>query len=503
MHISIPKDAYCEFVNIEPINNTLWARCQIKVCYVSNEPNRNGSIITKEVARNMANSLPGCPIVGFYNKDKQDFEGHNRIISISGDNFTIEDATKAYGFVDLNPKVWFQTFIDDREVEREYLMTEGVIWIGIYPEAERILTKGNNQSMELDEETLKGYWALDDNSYSEFFIINDALISKLCILGEDVEPCFEGAQITSFSLAEDFKAQLFSLIENYKNIVKGGKDQMILPSTYSLSIDKENAVWVGLYNEYSKSVVGVFVEEDVHYVLFQQEDKYFKRGFTLSDEGIFSFVDEAVEVDSSYIEDENVSKFNAEEVEAYTVEEPVIEEPVIEEPIEEPVIEEPVEEPVVEEPTFSVEEHPDFIALRQSFEELTNTYNTLVSDHEALTISHNELQTNYNSLNEEVVSLREFKTNMELAEKQAMIDSFSMLSDEDKDNVVKNINSYSLEDIEKELSVICFRKKVSFSQEPVNRPNTSGLTYNINTEPQDGKNLPDWVLEVVETSKKL
>jgi hypothetical protein len=31
----------------------------------------------------MANSLPGSPIVGYYNEEKGDFEEHNRIIDIS------------------------------------------------------------------------------------------------------------------------------------------------------------------------------------------------------------------------------------------------------------------------------------------------------------------------------------------------------------------------------------------------------------------------------------
>ena len=38
-------------------------------------------------------------------------------------------------------------------------MTEGWLWTSQYPECERILTKGNNQSMELDEETLSGTWS--------------------------------------------------------------------------------------------------------------------------------------------------------------------------------------------------------------------------------------------------------------------------------------------------------------------------------------------------------
>jgi hypothetical protein len=73
----------CEFINITPVN-PLISKCEIKVCYVGDTPNRNRSVITKDVAREMANSLPGSPIVGYYNETKQDFEEHNRIIDISG-----------------------------------------------------------------------------------------------------------------------------------------------------------------------------------------------------------------------------------------------------------------------------------------------------------------------------------------------------------------------------------------------------------------------------------
>ena len=92
-------------------------------------------------------------------------------------------------------------------------MTEGFLWTGQYPEAARVIQKGNNQSMELDENLSKGEWSNSDNSLGVFFIINEAVISKLCILGEDVEPCFEGAQIgMRFSLDDDFKQKVFSMI---------------------------------------------------------------------------------------------------------------------------------------------------------------------------------------------------------------------------------------------------------------------------------------------------
>ena len=106
MNRSIRIDTPIEIINITSIN-PLISKCQIKVCWVGDEPNRNRSIITKDVARQMANSLPGSPIVGFFNESKKDFEEHNRQIEISNGKFVIKDNTRPYGFVDLNAKVWF------------------------------------------------------------------------------------------------------------------------------------------------------------------------------------------------------------------------------------------------------------------------------------------------------------------------------------------------------------------------------------------------------------
>jgi hypothetical protein len=78
--------------------------------------------------------------------------------------------------------------------------------------------------MELDEKTLNAKWTKDDNGKPQFFIINEAVISKLCILGEEFEPCFEGSTITKvqFSFEDDFKVKLFSMMEELKELIKEG-----------------------------------------------------------------------------------------------------------------------------------------------------------------------------------------------------------------------------------------------------------------------------------------
>ena len=105
-HTSVKLNVPCEFVNVTPFN-PLISRCHIKVCWVGDEPNRNKSIISKQVAYDLANSLPGSPIVGYFNEEIKDFEGHERALEVKDGKFNFKDITRPYGFVDLNAKVWF------------------------------------------------------------------------------------------------------------------------------------------------------------------------------------------------------------------------------------------------------------------------------------------------------------------------------------------------------------------------------------------------------------
>lgn len=420
MHISIKMNTPCEFINLEPVN-PLISKVQIKVCYVGEEPNRNGTVITKEVASQMANSLPGSPIVGFYNETSGDFEEHNRIIDLSNGKFEFKDTTRPYGFVDLNARAWFQKFEDDG-VEHEYLMTEGYIWTGQYPEAKRILAKGNNQSMEL--ENVEGTWTRNTKDDYEFFIINEAIISKLCILGEDVEPCFEGASISKFefSFDEGFVKTYSAFISEMNSLIKGGTPVE----------DKENMV----------------NEEEVK-------------------------------------EEELVDEENPEEVPAEEAEAEVVEEPAEEEAEEE--AEPEVEEEAAEEEADEAEEEGEPEPAPEFHVEDTQEYKDLMA--------------RCSALEEEVTSLRAFKLKAERKDKEAMIASFYMLSDEDKQDVVENIDKYSLDDIEAKLSIICVRNKVNFNLEDENTEKKETVVFSLDNEEDDDTVTPAWVKAVQKVAK--
>lgn len=246
MYTSIPIENSVELINIREENPNI-SYCQIKVLYVGD--NRNHTNISKEVAWKMGSKLPGSPIVGYYNFDSQDFEEHNRDIQIKDNGtFALIDMTKPYGYIDSQAKVWFQKFQDADGVIREYLMTEGQIWTGIYPESQRIIEKGNNQSMELGK--VQGSWTGSNNSNERFFIINEAVIDKLCILGENFEPCFEGAQIMSeFALGQitQLRQNIYTLLDN----IKGGLANQMAENK-NLNNEPENQI-VEPDNSYAKN----------------------------------------------------------------------------------------------------------------------------------------------------------------------------------------------------------------------------------------------------------
>jgi hypothetical protein len=88
-----------EILETKPLSDLL-SEVVIKVCYVSDQPNNNDTVITKEVGKQIAATLPGAPIAGFFNKQTGDFEQHNRKVSFEQGQIIFEDTTKAYGFVD-------------------------------------------------------------------------------------------------------------------------------------------------------------------------------------------------------------------------------------------------------------------------------------------------------------------------------------------------------------------------------------------------------------------
>ena len=442
LHSSVKLNTPCEFINVVPLNPQI-SRCDIKVCYVDDAPNRNRSIITKEVARKLANSLPGSPIVGYFDSEKNDFDEHTKGLEIKNGELKLKPLTRPYGFVDMNARCWFQRYIDDGVNEREYLVTEGYLWTGQYPECQQIFAKGGTgQSMELNENEIDAYWTKDNQGKPQFFIINEALISALCILGDDVEPCFEGASIVpnvEFTLDNDFKQEIRNMFYQLQETLKEGGNAKMTDNKELNPIDE-------------------IKEEELEYKKDDKEkDEEEKKN---EDETKKEETSENEENTDDEDEDKKKNKYSLENQEEETKTE------------------------------YSLDDIPEYVELKTQYAALEEKYNSLVKNTEDLTSS--------------LTSLQEFKKVAERKDKENLIAQFYMLSDEDKEDVQKNIDTYSLDEIESKLSVLCFRKKVNLNNDITQEKEEEKpevLTYNINDS--EDVTVPAWVKAVAATQEKM
>lgn len=438
MHQSVATIDSPEFINLQPLDiNPLMSKCEIKVLYIGE--NRNHSFITKDVATEMSKTLRGAPIVGYYKEENQDFRDHGDQIIIDEKGIQFKCLTKPYGFVSPDAEVWFQKFEDTddfgNKIVREYLMTTGFLWTGQFEEAKLAIEQGRPHSMELDKDTLDGYWSENVNTKMELLIVNDAIFSKLCILGDDVEPCFEGSSVTApnvstnFSKVDDnFKQTLFSMMQDLKFALEGGN----MAKVDEEKKDKTNETVENKTDKTTEDVKDTETEKD-------NKDKDKKKNYTKEDK------EDKKEEDNPAPAEDKKPEEKKEETKT------------------------PAEDKKKEEDK---------------------------KDKKDYALMYSELETKYNDLSAKYESLVAFKQNVEKQQKEELIGGFYMLSDEDKKDVVTHIDEYSLDDIEAKLSVICVRKKVNFDLDDTSKNENKTeeenpvTTFNLDNA---GDSVPAWI----------
>lgn len=202
--------------NIKKVN-PLFSSCSVRVMYTG--VNRNNSSISQEVVEKSLDTIYNIPIVGEFIESKDDFGGHGGKIEITDSEVKFIKTTVPYGIIPESANVYWE---DVKELDgsiHKYLNVEGaLLWTGRYQEALKAIEEGRPQSMEIEVNSGK----FNKNKVYE---IEDMIFSALCILGEDVEPCFESANISSYSLNKD----------NFKNEFR----QMMAELNYSLKTSKK------------------------------------------------------------------------------------------------------------------------------------------------------------------------------------------------------------------------------------------------------------------------
>lgn len=296
--------------------------------------------------------------------------------------------------------------------------------------------------MELDSDSLQGHWATDNNLGVDFFIINDATFSKLCILGDNVEPCYEGASVTSpevsknFSRDIDFQQTLFSMMNDLQTALnsKGGLNM------------SENE----LINESAETVEE---QPELEHELETPADETANEELASAEEE-FTETDSADDIDTvvETVDDNTADEF-----------------------VDKKEEDGDSDDKDEDEPTDEDDDDGDK-------KKLNNQHS--LEEFEAL-------QAELDTLRAEVKELREFKLNVENQQKDALIASYHMLSDEDKAEVIAHKSEFSLDEIKAKLAVIYVEKNVNFDmidgQEEVedNDP-TPAMTFSLDEEASEG-----------------
>lgn len=413
-------------------------RCRIFYKYA----NRNGTYITDEFAEKLLSTIPYTPVKGIYDTFEEDYTDHGAKRNLG----------RIYGIVPENPNLQWEKHLDEDGIEREYACVDVLIFTALYEEAEEIL--GKAQSMEIYEPSIKGNWEIINGR--RMFKFTEGSFLGLQVLGEDVEPCFEGAAF--FSLYNSLQ-QLINEIKEYTTKLPelniGGQSKMFEKLNFKLSDnEKHDAIW-SLINPNYNEEGGWMIEyaicdiyDDYALAYNYAEASYERVYYTKNDETNEVTINERKKV---FVIDVTENEMNAlatiRTLNGGTYEKA------------EEVYAEAEKVPALEE---------EISTNSQKIEELNESISTLETEKGEFSNKLEEANATITSLTAEVESLNTYKANIELKEKEAVISSYTeLLSEEILDSYKEKISDFTAIDLDKELAYELKKNNVTvFSKNP-------------------------------------
>lgn len=403
--------------NLEKYNEVLSkARCRIFYKYA----NRNGTYITDEFADKLLNSLPYAPVKGIYVPEDGDYSDHGEE----------RDQGRIYGIVPENPNITWETHLDEDGVERSYACADVLIFTAIYKEASEIV--GKSQSMELYGPSLKYHEAIVDGK--RFIVFDEGCFLGLQVLGDQVEPCFEGA---SFYTLQNTIEVIINQLRNY-----GGTNMPKINFKLSDS-EKLDAIWALLNPEFNEEgnwtvSCSVFAVYDDYALVYNYETAEYQRAYyTKNDETNMVELNNTVKcyiVDVTEQEMNTLNTLRALNGDTYEL---------------------------VSDVLTNAQENSDKVSeFSAKIEELNQTVATLNSERADIDAQINEYTAQIEaanntiaSLNEDIDSLKQYKKTIETHQKNAIIEEYSEhLNENILEKYRENIDNYDVEGLDKELA---------------------------------------------------
>lgn len=391
------------------------ARCRIFYKYA----NRNGTFITDEFADKLLATVSYAPVKGIY--EEPDFEGHG----------TSRNQGRIYGIVPENPNLKWEKHLDEDGVEREYACVDVLIFTALYEEANTIV--GKSQSMELYGPSIK-YHKQNFNGQN-YIVYDDGCFLGLQVLGDDVEPCFEGASF--YSLQEQLENTIFQLKQKIKQ-TGGAKAMLNFRLSDSEKYDKLFAALNPNFNEEGNWEISYMLCEIYDdYAVARTPDKFVRVYYTKDDENneiVIGDITECFIVDVTADELKTLEAIKCINGGTYAC--------------------------VREELTKIDDMIAENSDLNTKLEESAALNATLTTENENLTTEIGGLKETVANLNTDVetrdaelATLKEYKYNIELQGKNDVLDSYADCLDPTiLDTYRENIDNYSAIDLDKELA---------------------------------------------------
>lgn len=357
------------FGEIAPYNDLI-SKARCRIFYKGG--NRNGSYITQEFAEHLLKTLPYTPTKGIF--ENGDYTDH-------GDANT---EGKIYGIVPQNPNVTWEAHKDEDGIEREYACADIFLFTSLYPEANSIV--GKSLSMELYPPSLRYHYEVIEGQ--KYAVFDEGHFYGLQVLGDNVEPCFEGAGF--FSLLEQLNRRATVKIK------------------FKLSdSQKHNAIWDQLNPHFNEEDgweldFGIADIYDSYALVYNYEEgKYYRVFYTKDDDADTVTLGDREQV---FIVDVNAA-----------------------------------EKAVLDQ--LQALNGGNYDALNSTLEKASETLEDFT-----------KLQAELEQKDVEINTLKEYKLSKERAEKEVLIDSYvSKISDDKLSEFKEKIDSYTLTDLDKDL----------------------------------------------------
>lgn len=396
--------------------------------------NRNGTYITPEFAEKLVSTLPYTPIKGIYDNFNEDYTDHGLNRNLG----------RIYGVVPADPHFAWETHLDEDGVEREYACVDVYIYTALYDEANEII--GKSQSMEIYEPSIKGEWMTIEGQRA--FVFTDGCFLGLQVLGDEVEPCFEGAAF--FSLYKSLKDLVDELgtYERKLNNPESNKGGQTMFDIFRLSDDaKYNMIFDLLnpnFNEEGNWEINYMITDvyDDYALAFECNKKHYERIYYSKNDAEESVtLGDTVEV---YIVDvtaeEKTALATIQALNGGTYE--LIDENLVSVETMNTAVQEKVDE-------FSA----TITENEQKIEELNGAISTLETEKEEINNRYTEATQEIEKLNTEVETLNEFKLQVETNAKEAVIEKYAIRMDEEiLAPYREKIADYTVETLDRELA---------------------------------------------------